>query len=137
MKITSTHKWRLFYVCFAVFACALAVALVLYALRGNIDLFFTPDELVLQQPAAVVRVGGEVKRGSLEYGADLSVNFILTDYTRELTVHYYGVLPDLFREEQAVVARGKLIGTTFYAEQILAKHDQNYTPPELVAKIKE
>lgn len=137
MKIATAHKWRLFYVCFTVVACGIAVALVLYALRANIDLFFTPVDLVRQQPQAVVRVGGEVKRDSLQYGDDLEVRFLLTDYQQEIEVQYQGVLPDLFREEQAVVVRGKLVDTIFHAEQILAKHDQNYTPPELVAKFKE
>lgn len=137
MKIATAHKWRMFYVCFALVACGIAAALVLYALRTNIDLFFTPTDLINQQPQAEIRVGGQVKPGSLEYGTDLEVRFILTDYKEEIKVQYKGVLPDLFREEQAVVVRGKLAEKIFYAKQILAKHDQNYTPPELLAKFKE
>lgn len=137
MKITPLHKWRILYVIFIITTSAIAVGLILYALRTNIDLFYTPADLMLQQPHALVRVGGEVKTGSLEYSSDLLVNFVLTDYQRELPVSYQGILPDLFREEQAVVVRGKLLDNVFYAEQILAKHDQNYIPPELVAKLKE
>jgi cytochrome c-type biogenesis protein CcmE len=117
----------------------LVVALVLFALQQNINLFYTPQELSMSriQPTTRIRIGGMVKIGSLEQAAGLTVKFVVTDYHHDLPVVYDGVLPDLFREGQGVVALGVLGSDhVFQAEQILAKHDENYMPPELANIIK-
>jgi len=117
------------------FGTALAVALVLYALRQNINLFFTPTQLLSQQAASPkrIRIGGLVRQGSIHrasVGDKLTVRFVVTDLEHEVVVQYTGVLPDLFREGQGVVASGTLgEDQIFIAEQILAKHDETYTPP--------
>lgn len=129
--MSNLHKWRLAYIIGALAALGLIVCLVLYALRQNINLFFTPTELWQQQPQAIVRIGGAVKRDTLSIDANLNVRFVMTDDQQDVVVNYQGILPDLFREGQLVVAKGRLQGQQFYAEQILSKHDENYVPPEL------
>jgi len=114
---------------------ALIVTLVIYALGQNINLFYTPQKLIAAKlaPNTRVRVGGMVVTGSLQHAKDLEVSFKITDYHNEVTVSYQGVLPDLFREGQGVVALGRMdVNNVFKAEQILAKHDENYMPPELI-----
>ena len=116
------------------FGLASATALVLYALRQNINLFYTPQKLLANNlPYGTrVRVGGMVRNGSLSYSDNLNVKFIITDYAQDLEIIYNGILPDLFREGQGVVALGVLgKDHVFKAEQILAKHDEKYMPPEL------
>lgn len=114
---------------------ALVISLVLYALRQNINLFFTPTQLLTQQsmPTTRVRIGGLVREGSVFRNSDedaLTVRFVVTDLEHDIAVQYTGVLPDLFREGQGVVALGKLgVDQIFRAEQILAKHDEKYKPP--------
>lgn len=127
--MSRNHKYRLLWLSLGLVAAALIIYLVLFALRQNIDLFFTVSELIEQRPPMVVRVGGIVKPATLILRDDLMVDFILTDETNNLAVHYQGLLPDLFREQQMVVVRGQLYADVFYADQILAKHDQNYRPP--------
>lgn len=110
-------------------------ALVLYALRQNISLFYTPaqitDDLVTNH--RTIRLGGMVVKGSIKRPThDLSIQFQVTDYKKTIVVHYKGILPDLFREEQGIVAKGVLLkNNEFVASEILAKHDENYMPPEL------
>lgn len=122
---------------------ALLVSLVLYALRANIDLFYTPGEVLYgktatQQPPRTgqrLRVGGMVAPGSVQRDpATLNVSFRLYDAAGEVMVHYDGILPDLFREDQGVVVQGILEpGPRILASEVLAKHDENYTQPEIVA----
>ena len=117
------------------------IFLVLYALRQNISLFYTPTQMV-QGKAPVhrlVRVGGMVVAGSISRGGhDLSVQFKITDYKHTVAVFYKGVLPDLFREGQGVVAAGTLLDNQrFQATEILAKHDEKYMPPPLKAALQE
>jgi len=113
----------------------LVISLVLYALRQNINLFFTPTQLLAQQsmPTTRVRIGGMVREDSVRRNTSidaLTVRFVVTDLKHEIAVQYTGVLPDLFREGQGVVALGKLgADQIFRAEQILAKHDEKYKPP--------
>lgn len=115
----------------------LIVSLVLYALRKNINLFYTPSELYVAKeiPRNQIRIGGFVLTGSIKNIAkdnDLTVRFVVTDFKKEIVVEYSGVLPDLFREGQGVVALGRMEDTNvFKAQQILAKHDEKYQPPEL------
>ncbi|MCX7090876.1 MAG: cytochrome c maturation protein CcmE [Legionellales bacterium] len=118
---------------------ALACGLVLYALRQNISLFYTPSQIIAGTVPKqhVIRVGGMVVKGSiLRHANGLDVTFQLTDYAQTIQVKYHGILPDLFREEQGVVAQGLLQkNSTFRATQVLAKHDENYMPPEVKASL--
>jgi len=117
----------------------LAVGLVLFALRDAIVFFHTPSDLA-EKPIEIgqrFRLGGLVAAGSLQRGQGTKVNFIVTDTLKNVPVVYEGVLPDLFKEGQGVVAEGKLTPEgTFVADSVLAKHDENYMPPE-VAKALE
>jgi cytochrome c-type biogenesis protein CcmE len=124
----------------AVGVLAVAVALVLGALRDSIVFFNSPSDVLEKHvaPGARIRLGGLVKDGSLVRGNDLQVRFEVTDGNRELPVNYQGVLPDLFREGQGVVAEGMLDGAgIFNADTILAKHDETYMPKEVAAALKK
>ena len=119
---------------------AVAVALMLNAFRDSIVFFNSPSDVVEKhvQPGARIRLGGLVKTGSLVVGKDLKVRFEVTDGNRELPVNYQGVLPDLFREGQGVVAEGTLDGSgAFNADTILAKHDETYMPKEVADALKK
>jgi cytochrome c-type biogenesis protein CcmE len=125
----------------AVIAPVLAgsVGLALYGLREGVSFFYTPSQAreAGLQPGRSVRVGGLVKPGSVSHGHDGEVRFAIEDGAGSLVVHHRGDLPDLFREGQGVVAQGRLSGDgTFTAEQVLAKHDENYMPPELARGLK-
>lgn len=119
----------------------LAILIIMYALRQNISLFYTPLQISRGEVPVntIVRVGGMVVDGSVERAKDsLEVTFKLTDYKSSVMVHYNGVLPTLFREGQGIVSRGKLSPSKqFIAEEILAKHDSNYMPPEVKAALKK
>lgn len=120
---------------FCILACA--CALVLYALRQNISLFYSPSQVVnheapLNKP---IRLGGMVEKGSLVRGTSLEVAFNITDFNKSVKVSYKGILPDLFREGQGIVAEGVLQGEQFIATRVLAKHDANYMPPEVKAAL--
>ena len=111
------------------------VGLVLYALSQNINLFFSPSDMA-QGKAPVhqrIRAGGMVREGSLVRDSDsLSVRFLITDFVEDIEVNYMGILPDLFREGQGIVAQGELNENgIFLADEVLAKHDENYMPPEV------
>jgi cytochrome c-type biogenesis protein CcmE len=118
----------------------LAVALVLVALRDTIVFFHTPSDIA-EKGIAVgqrFRLGGLVAEGSITRGADGDVTFVVTDTVQTLPVRYRGVLPDLFREGQGVVAEGKLVAPAlFQADSVLAKHDETYMPPEVASALKE
>ena len=118
----------------------LAVALVLTALRDTIVFFHTPKEVAERQiPAGKrIRLGGLVSDGSLKRGAGTSVEFTITDTAKSIPVRYTGILPDIVREGQGVVAEGKLdAGGQFLADTVLAKHDETYMPPEVARALKE
>jgi cytochrome c-type biogenesis protein CcmE len=122
----------------------LAVGLVLFALRENINHFYPPTEMLAENPPAhrVVRLGGMVEKDSLKRTkGSTKVFFRVTDYQTSLSVVFEGILPDLFREGQGIVAMGRLIqtpdGFLFEATEVLAKHDENYMPPEVQAGLKE
>ena len=111
---------------------AIAVGLVLYALEQNISFFFTPSQVAEDKAPrdSMFRIGGMVQAGSLKREG-LNVQFVVTDTARTIPVAYTGILPDLFKEGKGVVAQGKLgPDGVFRASQILAKHDENYMPPE-------
>lgn len=111
------------------------VGLVAYALRQNINLFYSPTQIAVGEAPldSTIRAGGMVKLGSVVRDQKtLEVTFLITDYAHSVQVIYDGILPDLFREGQGIVARGKLTEAgNFMAEEVLAKHDENYMPPEV------
>ena len=118
----------------------MAAALVLFALRQEIVFFRTPSDLV-EQPIAAgtrLRIGGLVEAGSVKRGSGTEVAFAVTDTIKSLNVTYVGILPDLFREGQGVVAEGTLTPDgSFVADTVLAKHDENYMPKEVADSLKE
>ncbi|MDP3704405.1 MAG: cytochrome c maturation protein CcmE [Legionellaceae bacterium] len=120
----------------------IAVALVLYSLRQNISLFYSPTQLATETVPAhqVIRVGGVVVPGSVirSTNDDLMVRFKVTDYQHSIEVTYRGILPDLFREGQGIVTRGQLLDNQhFQAVEVLAKHDEKYMPPEVKDTLKK
>lgn len=129
------RKQRLLIVLGLVVGLGTAVGLVLYALSQNINLFYTPQQVVGGEApeGARMRVGGLVVPGSVRREADgLGVLFDLTDGQGTFTVRYEGILPDLFREGQGIVANGTLVRIDYFeAEEVLAKHDEEYMPPEV------
>ena len=119
---------------------ALAVGLVLVVLRDSIVFFYSPSEVTEKHlgMGQRFRLGGLVEDGSLKRGEGTTIRFIVTDNRATLPVTYTGVLPDLFREGQGVVAEGTLeTDGVFHADSVLAKHDENYMPPEVAKKLKE
>jgi len=117
-----------------------AVGLVLYAMRDSIVFFYGPSDVAEMQvaPGQRIRLGGLVETGSVARGDGTTVRFVVTDGAKTLPVTFTGVLPDLFREGQGVVAEGTLQADgVFHADNVLAKHDENYMPPEVAAKLKE
>jgi cytochrome c-type biogenesis protein CcmE len=129
------RRQRLYVVLFIALFSSAAIGLVIYAMRGNINLFYPPAEVVAGKVPVgqSIRVGGMVVKGSVQRDADsLQVNFQLTDYQASVPVVYTGILPDLFAEGQGAVASGVLNEDgVFEATEILAKHDENYMPPEV------
>ena len=119
---------------------AVAAALVLSALRDSIVFFNSPTDVAEKHPApgSRMRIGGLVKPGSIERGDNLLVRFAVTDGKTDIAVRYQGIVPDLFREGQGVVAEGKLdTGGVFAADTVLAKHDERYMPREVVDALKK
>lgn len=119
---------------------ALASILVLFALRDSIVFFHTPSDVHEKKIATGqrIRLGGLVAKDSVKRGQGTHVEFTITDTIKSIPVRYQGVLPDLFREQQGVVAEGKLDASgTFTADTVLAKHDENYMPPEVAKALKE
>lgn len=118
----------------------IAASLILYALKQNINLFYTPTQLLQAtlSPDQNIRIGGYVKKQSVQYAANGElVNFVVTDRTHDLAVQYHGVLPNLFREGQTVVVTGKLNKNILIANQVLAKHDERYMPKPLANVLKK
>jgi cytochrome c-type biogenesis protein CcmE len=132
---------RLFIIILIISTIALATQLVLIALRDNIIYFFTPNELKIkygdnENIKRKIRVGGLVLENSVVKNNDI-VNFTITDKKNEILVVFNGQLPDLFREGQGIVAEGKFKDNKLIATQVLAKHDENYMPPEVADALKK
>jgi len=129
------RKQRLYLVLFLILFSSVAVGLVAYALRGNINLFFSPADVAAGKAPVgqAIRVGGMVVEGSVQRSDDsLAVRFVVTDYEATVPVVYEGILPDLFGEGQGAVASGALDEYgVLQATEVLAKHDENYMPPEV------
>ncbi len=141
-KMKTHRRNRLMLIGLLLVASGTAVALALTALNENINLFYAPDQIAAGEApiGQMIRAGGMVKEGSIERSkTDLKVRFVISDMQEsEVTIQYEGVLPDLFREGQGVIARGALNeGGVFMAEEVLAKHDENYMPPEVMDALEE
>ncbi|MDG2204277.1 MAG: cytochrome c maturation protein CcmE [Alphaproteobacteria bacterium] len=132
------HK-RLTFVMIGLLLLGSAAALILTAFEDNIVFFYSPTELADKKPdpAQRLRIGGLVMAGSVEKLEGAVVAFAITDTAKTVTVQYKGILPDLFREGQGVVAEGHLKGGVFQADEVLAKHDENYMPPEVAQALKK
>ncbi len=132
---------RLFVVLAGMATLGVAAALVLSALDDNLVFFHSPSDVAAKEipPERRFRLGGLVEEQSLERDADgLTVRFRVTDLSRSIAVSYTGMLPDLFAEGQGVVAEGRLDGSgVFVASEVLAKHDENYLPPEVAEALKK
>jgi cytochrome c-type biogenesis protein CcmE len=117
---------------------ALAAVFGFTAFRKNMMYFYTPSDLLEHKVAdnARLRLGGLVLVGSVHRGDGLQVDFTLADCEKSLPVRYDGILPDLFKEGQGIVATGELKNGTFVADEVLAKHDEKYMPPELAKSLK-
>ncbi|WP_196137647.1 cytochrome c maturation protein CcmE [Aliikangiella sp. G2MR2-5] len=135
------RKRRLIFVISIVVGLGAAIGLGLYAMQQNINLFYSPQEVATGKAPVgpLIRLGGLVVAGSVKRDAEsLQVSFDLTDNAEKVTVSYNGILPDLFREGQGIVTMGKLQEDgQFVAEEVLAKHDENYMSPEVAEAIKK
>lgn len=129
------RKQRLILVLFLVIGFGAVVGLAMYALTENINLFYNPTQISAGEAPtnARIRAGGMVLEGSVSRNQEtLDVSFTLTDYQSNVDVRYQGILPDLFREGQGIVALGRLNAEgVLIADEVLAKHDENYMPPEV------
>jgi cytochrome c-type biogenesis protein CcmE len=133
------HK-RLIFVALGIAGVGIAASLALSALRSNIAYFFSPSQVIANEAPKdrVFRLGGLVEKDSLARQADgLTVIFTVTDMAKSMKVSYTGILPDLFGEGQGVVTKGRLgQDGVFYADEVLAKHDESYMPPEVASTLK-
>ena len=124
---------------FAFVLLAASTALIGYAMRDGINFFRSPSQVLSDPPRAgeVFRIGGLVEKGTLVRGQGETISFSVTDTNHSVPVKYTGVLPDLFAEDEGMVGTGQMEGDTFIASEILAKHDENYMPKEVVDALKE
>lgn len=132
-------KRRIQVIVVAFVALAVATGLIGYAMRDGINFFRAPAQVAEEPPSPteVFRLGGLVEDGSLVRGQGETVTFNVTDGAASIPVSYTGVLPDLFDEGQGMIGTGKLVGGTFVASEILAKHDEKYMPKEVIDALKE
>jgi len=132
---------RTWFIVAGVALVAAAVGLVLFALKNNVSLYFTPTQVYNNEApqGRSFRIGGLVEAGSVKRENDgLTVRFNITDTVKAMPVIYKGILPDLFKEGKGVVAQGKLeTDNVFHAEEVLAKHDENYMPPEAAHAVEQ
>ncbi|MHA6325916.1 cytochrome c maturation protein CcmE [Roseivivax sp. CAU 1753] len=131
-------KRRIQIVALTAVALVVSTALIGYAMRDGINFFRSPSQVAEAPPAPneVFRIGGLVEEGSLKRGQGETISFRVTDGGASVPVTYRGVLPDLFEENQGMVGTGRLVGGTFEASEILAKHDETYMPKEVVDALK-
>ena len=134
-----TPKRKRFYIIFWAFSFfCFVVGAILIVLQDNILFFYTPSEILQKnlKQNEKVRLGGLVEENSLIRN-DIKINFTVTDLKKNIEVSYEGILPDLFKEGQGVIVNGYLKNNIFEATEVLAKHDENYMPPEIKKKIRE
>lgn len=140
ITMTQTHKKRLAIVLLIVMGIGTAAALALTAFNENMLYFFSPTQIMAGEAPTdrMIRIGGMVNKGSLQRASNsLQVTFDVTDYAHTIPVEYTGILPDLFREDQGIVAIGQMqTDGRFVAKEVLAKHDENYMPPEVADALK-
>ena len=137
--MTPKKQRRIAFAVALVVAGAGAAALIVGALKDNVLYFYSPSDLAAKhvEPGVAFRIGGLVEKSSVHHGAGADVRFTVTDGARAVPIEFNGVLPALFREGQGVVATGALQPDgTFNATEVLAKHDEKYMPPEVVAALK-
>ena len=129
------RKKRFYSILFVLLFSVSGISLILYSLNSNLDYFFTPTELKQQNIPGDKRIklGGMVLKGSVERESS-QISFVVTDYENSLRVIYDGIVPDLFKEESGVVVLGFYKDDMVFAEEVLAKHDENYMPPNLDIK---
>jgi len=134
-KKNLNHKQkRLIFVTGIFLISIISLIFILKNFQNNIVFFFSPSEIdKIRSSLASVRVGGMIKKDSIKKIDALTTEFVITDYKNDLAINYRGILPDLFREEQGVVAKGKIniVENKFYSNELLVKHDENYMPPEI------
>lgn len=132
-------KRRIQVIVAAAIALVLAVGLIGYGFRDGINLYRSPSQMAENPPGTgeVFRLGGLVETGTLVRGASETVTFSVTDGGASVPVRFTGVLPDLFEEGQGMIGTGAMEGDTFIASEILAKHDENYMPREVIDSLKE
>ena len=132
--LTKKVKSRVFFLSVLVILAALVIFVILRSLEENVVYFFSPTEIYNKANISFdkqIRIGGLVKKNSVSKN-DTSINFIITDFKKEIAVSYKGLVPNLFSEGKGVVAEGKLKDKKYFvADKILAKHDENYMPPEV------
>lgn len=130
---------RIQIIALAFVALAGATALIGYAMRDGINFFRAPAQVVIEPPAEgeVFRLGGLVEEGSIVRGQGETITFRVTDGAESIPVAFTGVLPDLFSEGQGMIGTGQMVGGTFQATEILAKHDETYMPKEVMDALKE
>jgi cytochrome c-type biogenesis protein CcmE len=126
------RKKRIYSILFVLLFSVSGISLILYSLNSNLDYFFTPTELKDRNIPADkrIKVGGMVLSGSVERISS-SIFFVITDYENSIKVEYEGIVPDLFKEDSGVVVLGNLRDKILFAEEVLAKHDENYMPPNI------
>jgi cytochrome c-type biogenesis protein CcmE len=136
--VKPTHK-RLVFVSLGIGLLGLAVILVLSALEDSVVFFHTPSEIAEKKISTSqrLRIGGLVEEGSVQRGPGAEVRFRVTDLANSVGVSYTGILPDLFREGQGVVVEGRIRDHVLMADQVLAKHDERYMPPEVADALKK
>ena len=129
------RKKRLYSILFVFLFSISGVSLILYSLNSNLDFFFTPTELKNNDipPEKRIKIGGMVLEGSVERNGS-EISFVITDYENSIQVIFEGIVPDLFQEGSGVVALGFINNKIFYAKEVLAKHDENYMPPNIDIK---
>ena len=133
------RRQRMFMVGGIVVGVSIAAWLGARAFQSNLMLYYDPSDLAVEMPPAGerFRLGGMVEKGSLQKtSGTLDIQFLVTDYKHTVAVKYSGIVPDLFREGQGVVAHGRMQAGTFVADEILAKHDEKYMPPEVAESLK-
>lgn len=130
---------RFLLIALAVVAVVAAAALIVKALQSNLTYYYTPTQVAAGEApqGQLFRVGGMVKKDSLTRKENVGVEFVVSDMEKELTIAYNGILPDLFKEDSGTVAKGRLNAEgVFVAEEVLAKHDEDYMPPEVADTMK-
>jgi cytochrome c-type biogenesis protein CcmE len=139
MRMNAKRQRKLIVLLLGLLGVSAAAALILYSLRAQTDYFYTPAQIAggAAPNDKRIKAGGMVVKGSLKRQPDsLSVNFQMTDFKSTVNVRYTGILPDLFKEGSGVVGTGVIHDGVFVAEEILAKHDEKYMPPDVTAALK-